>query len=154
MSFNCLSTCSLHAWQFKYHLSKKLVQIIAARPPAATDNQDADTSSQVVKRRLPGDVKLKLAKVARIAVTKLSFLSFKKKKKISQDVLKRTRNFIFLKQASQGNLSGELINRLMSIVGHLIQVRSLKVTSIPCIPILVIENFRGSRLKLSRFRKS
>ena len=36
--------------------------------------------------------------------------------------------FLFLlKQASQGNVSGELINRLMSIVGHLIQVRSLKV---------------------------
>ncbi|KAG2254952.1 hypothetical protein Bca52824_085088 [Brassica carinata] len=76
---------------------RELEKVVAeSRPPAATDNQDADTSSQVVKRRLPGDVKLKLAKVARIA------------------------------QASQGNLSGELINRLMSIVGHLIQVRSLK----------------------------
>nr|VDD02329.1 unnamed protein product [Brassica rapa] len=76
---------------------RELEKVVAeSRPPTATDNQDADTSSQVVKRRLPGDVKLKLAKVARIA------------------------------QASQGNLSGELINRLMSIVGHLIQVRSLK----------------------------
>ncbi|KAF2609359.1 hypothetical protein F2Q68_00045428 [Brassica cretica] len=78
---------------------RELEKVVAeSRPPAAaTENQDADTSSsQAVKRRLPGDVKSKLAKVARIA-------------------------------ASQGNVSGELINRLMSIVGHLIQVRSLKV---------------------------
>ncbi|KAF3517848.1 hypothetical protein DY000_02064161 [Brassica cretica] len=47
---------------------RELEKVVAeSRPPAATDNQDADTSSQVVKRRLPGDVKLKLAKVARIA---------------------------------------------------------------------------------------
>uniref|UniRef100_M4DGQ2 Hpc2-related domain-containing protein n=1 Tax=Brassica campestris TaxID=3711 RepID=M4DGQ2_BRACM len=47
---------------------RELEKVVAeSRPPTATDNQDADTSSQVVKRRLPGDVKLKLAKVARIA---------------------------------------------------------------------------------------
>ncbi|CAN8234240.1 unnamed protein product [Cochlearia groenlandica] len=70
--------------------------VVESRPSAATENQDADASSQAVKRRLPRDIKLKLAKVARIAM------------------------------ASQGMVSGELINRLMSIVGHLIQVRSLK----------------------------
>lgn len=48
-----------------------MYNLLAARPPAATENQDADTSSQAVKRRLPGDVKSKLAKVARIAVIKL-----------------------------------------------------------------------------------
>ena len=78
-----------------------------------------------MKRRLPGDVKSKLAKVARIAVIKLlcMFLFFFLLIHLP-DVLR----FLFsLKQASQGNVSGELINRLMSIVGHLIQVRSLKV---------------------------
>ncbi|KFK42129.1 hypothetical protein AALP_AA2G214600 [Arabis alpina] len=76
---------------------RELEKVVAeSRPPTATENQDADIASQAVKRRLPTDVKLKLAKVARIA------------------------------PARQGNISGELIKRLMSIVGHLIQVRSLK----------------------------
>ncbi|KAF8092642.1 hypothetical protein N665_0407s0022 [Sinapis alba] len=75
---------------------KELEKVVAeSRPPASTENQDADTSSQAVKRRLPRDVKLKLAKVARLG-------------------------------ASQGSVPVELTNRLMRIVGHLIQVRSLK----------------------------
>ena len=32
------------------------------------ENQEADTSSQGIKRRLPREIKLKLAKVARLAV--------------------------------------------------------------------------------------
>ncbi|EFH63935.1 hypothetical protein ARALYDRAFT_476896 [Arabidopsis lyrata subsp. lyrata] len=81
---------------------RELEKVVAeSRPPAVTENQDADISSQAVKRGLPGDVKLNLAKVARIA------------------------------HASQGDISGELINRLMSIVGHLIQIRSLKVKALP-----------------------
>lgn len=32
------------------------------------ENQEADNSSQAVKRRLPREIKLKLAKVARLAV--------------------------------------------------------------------------------------
>jgi ubinuclein len=40
---------------------------IIARPPAA-ENPEADNTSQAVKRRLPREVKLKLAKVARLAV--------------------------------------------------------------------------------------
>jgi len=53
--------------------------------------------------------------------------------------MKKSSNFLFLKYASQGEISGELINRLMGIVGHLIQIRSLKVfISISCIPRLVI----------------
>ena len=32
------------------------------------ENQEADTTSQAVKRRLPREIKLKLAKVARLAV--------------------------------------------------------------------------------------
>jgi ubinuclein len=37
--------------------------------------------------------------------------------------------FQWLQQASQGKLSKELLNRLMSILGHLIQLRTLKVSS-------------------------
>jgi hypothetical protein len=32
------------------------------------ESQEADTSSQAVKRRLPREIKMKLAKVARLAV--------------------------------------------------------------------------------------
>jgi len=32
-----------------------------------------------------------------------------------------------MQQASQGKVSKDLINRLMSILGHLIQLRTLKV---------------------------
>ncbi|CAL0319431.1 unnamed protein product [Lupinus luteus] len=69
--------------------------VVESRPPAV-ENQEADTTSQAVKRRLPREIKLKLAKVARLA------------------------------QASQGKVSKELLNRLMSILGHLMQLRTLK----------------------------
>ncbi|XP_019415929.1 PREDICTED: uncharacterized protein LOC109327305 isoform X3 [Lupinus angustifolius] len=68
--------------------------VVESRPPAV-ENQEADTTSQAVKRRLPREIKLKLAKVARLA-------------------------------ASQGKVSKELLNRLMSILGHLMQLRTLK----------------------------
>lgn len=44
-----------------------LVNNITARPPAV-ENQEADPTAQAVKRRLPREIKLKLAKVARLAV--------------------------------------------------------------------------------------
>ncbi|KAJ0256559.1 Ubinuclein-2 [Hirschfeldia incana] len=99
---------------------RELEKVVAeSRPPAATENQDADTtSSQAVKRRLPGDVKSKIAKVARIA-------------------------------ASQGNVSGELINRLMSIVGHLIQVRSLKRN----LKIMIDSGDSANREKDNKFQR-
>ncbi|KAF8103179.1 hypothetical protein N665_0188s0130 [Sinapis alba] len=98
---------------------RELEKVVAeSRPPSATENQDADTSSQAVKRRLPGDVKSKLAKVARIA-------------------------------ASQGNVSGELINRLMSIVGHLIQVRSLKRN----LKIMIDSGDSANREKDTKFQR-
>ncbi|ESQ27387.1 hypothetical protein EUTSA_v10018217mg [Eutrema salsugineum] len=98
---------------------RELEKVVAeSRPPAATENQDADTASQAVKRRLPRDVKLKLAKVARIA-------------------------------ASQGTVSGELINRLMSIVGHLIQVRSLKRN----LKIMIDSGDTANREKDTRFQR-
>ncbi|XP_044475860.1 ubinuclein-1-like isoform X2 [Mangifera indica] len=74
---------------------RELEKMVAESRPPAMENQEADTSSQAIKRRLPGEIKLKLAKVARLA-------------------------------ASQGKVSKELINRLMSILGHLIQLRTLK----------------------------
>ncbi|GMI89581.1 Ubinuclein 1 [Hibiscus trionum] len=74
---------------------RELEKIVAESRPPAMENQEADASSQGIKRRLPREIKLKLAKVARLA-------------------------------ASQGKVSKELLNRLMSILGHLIQLRTLK----------------------------
>ncbi|XP_065881091.1 ubinuclein-1-like isoform X4 [Euphorbia lathyris] len=75
---------------------RELERMVAESRPPALDNQDADSSAQAIKRRLPREIKLKLAKVARLA------------------------------QASQGKVTKELLNRLMSILGHLIQLRTLK----------------------------
>ncbi|KAL0731944.1 hypothetical protein Bca4012_028038 [Brassica carinata] len=98
---------------------KELEKVVAeSRPPASTENQDADTAAQAVKRRLPSDVKLKLAKIARIA-------------------------------ASQGSVSVELINRLMAIVGHLIQVRSLKRN----LKIMIDSEDTANREKDTRFQR-
>ncbi|XP_031115646.1 ubinuclein-1-like isoform X2 [Ipomoea triloba] len=74
---------------------RDLEKIVAESRPPNTDVQEADNSSQAIKRRLPLEIKHKLAKVARLA-------------------------------ASHGKVSDELVNRLMSIVGHLIQLRTLK----------------------------
>ncbi|XP_058097436.1 ubinuclein-1-like isoform X2 [Magnolia sinica] len=68
--------------------------VAESRPPTI-EVQEADGSSQGVKRRLPPEVKQKLAKVARLA-------------------------------SSQGIISEELINRLMSILGHVVQLKTLK----------------------------
>ncbi|KAJ4966217.1 hypothetical protein NE237_018066 [Protea cynaroides] len=75
---------------------KELEKIVAESRPPVVEVQDADTSSQAVKRRLPREMKQKLAKVARLA------------------------------QSSQGRISEELVNRLMSILGHLVQLKTLK----------------------------
>ncbi|XP_023762557.1 ubinuclein-1 isoform X1 [Lactuca sativa] len=69
--------------------------VVESRPPNM-GVADADTCSPAVKKRMPPDIKHKLAKVARLA------------------------------HANQGKISKELLNRLMSIVGHLIQLRSLR----------------------------
>ncbi|XP_071702494.1 ubinuclein-1-like [Rutidosis leptorrhynchoides] len=74
-------------------LEKTVAEI---RPPSMEVTEAADNPSQAVKRRMPPEIKQKLAKVARVA------------------------------HAIRGKLSKELLNRLMSIVGHLIQIRSLK----------------------------
>ncbi|XP_050886881.1 ubinuclein-1 isoform X4 [Lathyrus oleraceus] len=72
-----------------------LEKTVAESRPPTTENQEVDSTSQAIKRRLPREIKLKLAKVARLA-------------------------------ASQGKVSQEVVNRLMSILGHLIQLRTLK----------------------------
>ncbi|KAG5525118.1 hypothetical protein RHGRI_031708 [Rhododendron griersonianum] len=75
---------------------RELENMVAESRPPSMEVQNADISSQAVKRRLPREVKQKLAKVARLA------------------------------QASHGKISKELVNRLMSILGHLVQLRTLK----------------------------
>lgn len=75
---------------------RELEKMVAESRPPTVESLEADTSSQAVKRRLPREIKMKLAKVARLA------------------------------QASQGRISKELLNRLMSSLGHLIQLRTLK----------------------------
>ncbi|KAF4392090.1 hypothetical protein F8388_004419 [Cannabis sativa] len=74
---------------------RELEKMVAESRPPNVENQEADNSSQAIKRRLPREIKMKLAKVARLA-------------------------------ASHGKVSKELLNRLMSILGHLIQLRTLK----------------------------
>ncbi|KAK4745071.1 hypothetical protein SAY87_011383 [Trapa incisa] len=74
---------------------RDLQKMVAESRPPVTENTETDISSQAVKRRLPTDIKLKLAKVAKLA-------------------------------SSHGKISKELINRLNGIVGHLVQLRTLK----------------------------
>lgn len=75
---------------------EELEKIVAQFRPPSTESQDPANQSQSVKRRLPPDIKLKLAKVARIA------------------------------GSSDGQISKDVINRLMSIMGHLMQLTTLK----------------------------
>lgn len=75
---------------------RDLEDIVKESRPPTLEMQDADSSSQGVKRRLPREVKQKLAKVARLA------------------------------QSSQGKISDDLVTRLMSIVGHIMQQKTLK----------------------------
>ncbi|XP_010537363.1 PREDICTED: ubinuclein-1-like isoform X3 [Tarenaya hassleriana] len=93
---------------------RELEKVVADSRP---ENQEADTTSQGVKRRLPKEVKAKLDKVARIV-------------------------------AKEGKLSAELINRLMSIVGHLIQLRSLKRN----LKIMIDESLSFNRKRDDRFQ--
>ncbi|XP_057795682.1 ubinuclein-1-like isoform X3 [Salvia miltiorrhiza] len=75
---------------------RELEKIVAESRPPSTEVQDPDSSSQGVKRRLSPEIKQKLSKVARLA------------------------------QASYGKIPKDVINRLMSILGHLMQLRTLK----------------------------
>uniref|UniRef100_A0A3N7EHP3 Hpc2-related domain-containing protein n=1 Tax=Populus trichocarpa TaxID=3694 RepID=A0A3N7EHP3_POPTR len=46
---------------------RELEKMVAESRPPAVENQDTDASAQAIKRRLPTEIKLKLAKVARLA---------------------------------------------------------------------------------------
>ncbi|KAJ7965503.1 Wound-responsive family protein, putative isoform 1 [Quillaja saponaria] len=48
---------------------RELEKMVAESRPPAVENQDTDTASLAVKRRLPREIKLKLAKVARLAAS-------------------------------------------------------------------------------------
>ncbi|XP_042464868.1 ubinuclein-1-like isoform X2 [Zingiber officinale] len=75
---------------------RDLEMIVAECRPPTLVVQDADPAFQSIKRRLPQPVKQKLAKVARLS-------------------------------ASQGKISeDELVDRLMGILGHLMQRKTLK----------------------------
>ncbi|KAL9259424.1 Ubinuclein-1-like protein [Drosera capensis] len=110
-----ISIMLTHLEQFKHSLSHKkegsvvrakgnslekafreLEKMVADSRPPTSDVQDADASSQAIKRRLPREIKLKLAKVARLS------------------------------QSSRGKVPEDLLRRLMSILGHLMQLRTLK----------------------------
>ncbi|KAL1533579.1 ubinuclein-1-like isoform X1 [Salvia divinorum] len=75
---------------------RELQKIVAESRPPSTEVQDPDNSSQGIKRRLSPEIKQKLSKVARLA------------------------------QGSYGKIPKDVINRLMSILGHLMQLRTLK----------------------------
>ena len=57
-------------------LSENIKNALFTARPRNTDAQDADTSSMSIKRRLPFEVKQKLAKVARLAVMESISLFF------------------------------------------------------------------------------
>ncbi|XP_058189744.1 ubinuclein-1-like isoform X2 [Rhododendron vialii] len=97
---------------------RELENMVAESRPPSMEVQNADISSQAVKRRLPREVKQKLAKVARLA-------------------------------ASHGKISKELVNRLMSILGHLVQLRTLKRN----LKDMVIMGLSSKKEKDDRFEK-
>ncbi|KAK8632150.1 hypothetical protein V6N13_028927 [Hibiscus sabdariffa] len=75
---------------------RELEKVVSESRLSTMEVQDIDASSTAIKRRLPCEVKQKLAKVARLA------------------------------HSSQGKISKELINKLMNILGHSVQLRTLK----------------------------
>ncbi|XP_020263259.1 ubinuclein-1-like [Asparagus officinalis] len=98
---------------------RDLEKIVALYRPPKLDIQEADNSSQLVKRRLPQEVKQKLAKVARLSASQ---------NKISEDVL---------------------IDRLMGIVGHIVQRTTLKRK----LRALVESGQSAKQEKVDRFRQ-
>ncbi|XP_031259977.1 ubinuclein-1-like isoform X2 [Pistacia vera] len=97
---------------------RELEKVVAESRPPNVEVQEADTSSIAIKRRLPREVKQKLAKVARLA-------------------------------SSQGKISNELVDRLMSILGHLVQLRTLKRN----LREMVLLGLSAKREKADRFQQ-
>jgi ubinuclein len=75
---------------------RELEKMVAESRPQSMEVSDPNNPSQAVKKRMPPEIKQKLAKVARLA------------------------------QVSHGSITNELLSRLMNIVGHLVQLRTLK----------------------------
>ncbi|OMO56035.1 Ubinuclein/Yemanuclein [Corchorus olitorius] len=98
---------------------RELEKVVAESRLATIEVPDVDASSAAIKRRLPREVKQKLAKVARLA------------------------------QSSQGKISEELINRLMSILGHSMQLRTLKRN----LKEMVLLGLSAKREKADRFQQ-
>ncbi|KAI8016941.1 Rhamnogalacturonan I rhamnosyltransferase 1 [Camellia lanceoleosa] len=91
---------------------RELEKMVAESRPPTMEVQDADISSQAVKRRLPHEVKQKLAKVARPA------------------------------QANHGKIWMELVNHLMSIVGRMVQLRTLEIEQ-RILDLLALDSISG-----------
>ncbi|XP_021273598.1 uncharacterized protein LOC110408819 isoform X2 [Herrania umbratica] len=98
---------------------RELEKVVAESRLATMEVQDVDASAAAIKRRLPREVKQKLAKVARLA------------------------------QSSQGRISEELINRLMNILGHSVQLRTLKRN----LREMVLLGLSAKREKADRFQQ-
>ncbi|XWS29932.1 hypothetical protein CRYUN_Cryun24cG0072800 [Craigia yunnanensis] len=98
---------------------RELEKVVAESTRATMEVQDVDASSTAIKRMLPCEVKQKLAKVARLA------------------------------QSSQGKISEELINRLMNILGHSVQLRTLKRN----LREMVLLGISAKRQKTDRFQQ-
>ncbi|XP_047957809.1 ubinuclein-1-like isoform X1 [Salvia hispanica] len=75
---------------------RELEKTVAQFRPPSTDAQDPINQSQLGKKRLPSEIKLKLSNVAKIAAS------------------------------CYGRIPKDVINRLMSILGHLMQITTLK----------------------------
>ncbi|KAL8141260.1 hypothetical protein V2J09_007281 [Rumex salicifolius] len=98
---------------------RDLEKMVAESRPPMMDVQDADATSQAIKRRLSQEIKHKLAKVARVA------------------------------QVGNGAIPKELLVRLMSILGHLVNVRTLKRN----LKIMSSSSFSVSKEKSEKFQQ-
>ncbi|TYI63249.1 hypothetical protein E1A91_D09G005900v1 [Gossypium mustelinum] len=98
---------------------RELEKVVAESRLSTMEVQDIDASSTTIKRRLPCEVKQKLAKVARLA------------------------------HSSQGKISKELINKLMNILGHSVQLRTLKRN----LKEMILMGLSAKQEKASRFEQ-
>nr|KJB33317.1 hypothetical protein B456_006G006400 [Gossypium raimondii] len=98
---------------------RELEKVVAESRLSTMEVQDIDASSTTIKRRLPCEVKQKLAKVARLA------------------------------RSSQGKISKELINNLMNILGHSVQLRTLKRN----LKEMILMGLSAKQEKASRFEQ-
>ncbi|GMJ03905.1 hypothetical protein HRI_004059800 [Hibiscus trionum] len=98
---------------------RELEKVVAESRLSTMEVQDIDASSAAIKRRLPCEVKQKLAKVARLA------------------------------HSSQGKISKELINKLMNILGHSVQLRTLKRN----LKEMILMELSAKQEKVDRFQQ-